>query len=190
MLPYVIVTKIACFYFFDLYRGMWRYTSISDLLNIIKAATASSLLITLFIAFKMRFIGYSRSVFFIDWFLTILFIAGFRLVVRFFFESLTREKSDKSMPQQFMSLSKRYPKNAKKLLIIGAGDCGEKIFREIHNNSSLPYLKVSVFWTTTATRLAGRSTECLFSVLSAKFGAAIKKVKADEALIAIPSATG
>ena len=52
MLPYVLLTKIASFYFFDLYRGMWRYTSISDLLNIIKAATASSLLIVAFIVFK------------------------------------------------------------------------------------------------------------------------------------------
>ena len=116
MLPYVIVTKIACLYFFDLYRGMWRYTSISDLLNIIKAATASSLLITIFIAFKMRFIGYPRSVFVIDWFLTILFIAGFRLLVRLFFERLAREKSEKSMPQQFMRLFKHYPKSVKRLL--------------------------------------------------------------------------
>ena len=67
MLPYVLITKITSFYYFDLYRGMWRYTSILDLLNIIKAATASSLLIVAFIVFKTRFIGYSRSVFLIDW---------------------------------------------------------------------------------------------------------------------------
>ena len=39
MLPYVLIAKIACFYYFDLYRGMWRYTSIADMLNIIKAST-------------------------------------------------------------------------------------------------------------------------------------------------------
>jgi len=34
ILPFVLIVKIVCFYFFDLYRGMWRYTSIADLLNI------------------------------------------------------------------------------------------------------------------------------------------------------------
>jgi FlaA1/EpsC-like NDP-sugar epimerase len=43
--PLLIAVKIATFYFFDLYRGMWRYTSITDLLNIIKATSISSLLI-------------------------------------------------------------------------------------------------------------------------------------------------
>jgi FlaA1/EpsC-like NDP-sugar epimerase len=189
MLPYVIVTKIACLYFFDLYRGMWRYTSISDLLNIIKAATASSLLITLFIAFKMRFIGYPRSVFIIDCFLTILFIAGFRLLVRLFFERLAREKSNKSMPQQFMSLFKRYPKSVKKLLIIGAGDCGEKILREIRDNSSLN-LKVIGFLDDNRNKIGRKIHGVPVLGLVSEISSAIKKVRADEALIALPSATG
>ena len=42
--PVIIVVKIVTFYFFDLYRGMWRYTSIADLLNIIKASGISSLI--------------------------------------------------------------------------------------------------------------------------------------------------
>jgi FlaA1/EpsC-like NDP-sugar epimerase len=189
MLPYVIVTKITCLCFFDLYRGMWRYTSISDLLNIIKAATASSLLITLFIAFKMRFIGYPRSVFIIDCFLTILFIAGFRLLVRLFFERLAREKSNKSMPQQFMSLFKRYPKSVKKLLIIGAGDCGEKILREIRDNSSLN-LKVIGFLDDNRNKIGRKIHGVPVLGLVSEISSAIKKVRADEALIALPSATG
>ena len=35
LLPFMLVVKLVIFYFFDLYRGMWRYTSISDLFNII-----------------------------------------------------------------------------------------------------------------------------------------------------------
>ena len=189
MLPYVIVTKIACLYFFDLYRGMWRYTSISDLLNIIKAATASSLLITIFIAFKIRFIGYPRSVFVIDWFLTILFIAGFRLLVRLFFERLAREKSEKSMPQQFLSLFKRYPKSVKKLLIIGAGDCGEKILREIRDNASLKFKAVG-FLDDNRNKIGRKIHGVPVLGLVSEISAAIKKVSADEALIALPSATG
>ena len=40
--PVVLFIKIVCFYYFDLFRGMWRYTSLADLLNIIKASSVSS----------------------------------------------------------------------------------------------------------------------------------------------------
>ena len=41
MLPWALLIKLVCFYYFGLYRGMWRYTSISDLINIIKASSKS-----------------------------------------------------------------------------------------------------------------------------------------------------
>ena len=189
MLPYVLITKIASFYFFDLYRGMWRYTSISDLLNIIKAATASSLLIVAFIVFKSRFIGYSRSVFLIDWFLTILFIAGLRLIVRLFFESYSSDESGQRTRPSLAGMLSHKRKNAKKLLIIGAGDCGEKIFREIHNNASLPYQIVG-FLDDNRNKVGRKIHGVPVLGRVGEIGAAIKKVKADEALIAIPSASG
>ena len=63
LLPIIVLTKIFAFYVFDLYRGMWRYTSIADLINIVKAASVSSLLIVGAILFSTRFIGFARSVF-------------------------------------------------------------------------------------------------------------------------------
>ena len=189
MLPYALLTKVACFYFFDLYRGMWRYTSISDLLNIFKATTASSLLIVAFIAFKTRFIGYSRSVLLIDWFLTILFIAGLRLVVRLFFESYSSDESGQRTRPSLVGMLSRKRKNAKKLLIIGAGDCGEKIFREIQNNTSLPYQTVG-FLDDNRNKIGRKIHGVPVLGLISEIGAAVKKVNADEVLIAIPSATG
>ena len=189
MVPYALLTKVACFFFFDLYRGMWRYTSISDLLNVIKAATLSSLLIATFIAFKTRFIGYSRSVILIDWFLTILFIAGFRLVVRLFFESFTADQSGHRPRPSLKGILSRHRKNAKRLLIVGAGDCGEKIFREIHINASLPYQIVG-FLDDNRNKLGRKIHGVPVLGRIDEIDAAIKKVKADEALIAIPSASG
>ena len=66
LLPVVILTKAALFHFFDLYRGMWRYTSINDLLNIIKAAVTSSLVLISGVLLITHFQGFSRSVFLID----------------------------------------------------------------------------------------------------------------------------
>jgi FlaA1/EpsC-like NDP-sugar epimerase len=189
IIPYAVLTKIACFYLFDLYRGMWRYTSISDLFNIIKAASVSSLLIVTFIGFKTRFIGYSRSVFLIDWLLTILFIAGFRLAVRLFFESFTSGESGHRARPSFKGILSRKRKNAKKLLIIGAGDCGEKIFREIYNNTSLPYQIVG-FLDDNRNKVGRKIHGVPVLGRIAEIETAIKKVKADEALLAIPSASG
>jgi len=70
-LPLVVLIKIVCLYFFDLYQGMWRYTSITDLFNIIKAAGVSSLLIVSLLLFSHGFTGFARSVFIIDGVLTI-----------------------------------------------------------------------------------------------------------------------
>ncbi|MCX7635400.1 MAG: hypothetical protein N2Z74_06605, partial [Syntrophales bacterium] len=38
VLPFIVAVKLVCFYLFGLYRGMWRYTSIDDLVNVLKAA--------------------------------------------------------------------------------------------------------------------------------------------------------
>ncbi|MBW2590008.1 MAG: polysaccharide biosynthesis protein, partial [Deltaproteobacteria bacterium] len=170
-------------------RGMWRYTSIADLLNIIKATIVSTLLILAFILFQYRFIGYSRSIFLIDWFLTILFISGFRLCVRLFFEQFSK---DQPSPSDFISIfrirSKR-KKGRKNLIIIGAGNCGEKIYREIHDNSALKY-KIVGFLDDSRSKI-GRTIHGV-PVLGRIDNIIIltKKVKADEVLIAIPSARG
>jgi len=37
----IIICKLMVFYFFNLYRGMWRYSGMIDLINVIKAAFIS-----------------------------------------------------------------------------------------------------------------------------------------------------
>ncbi|NQS99610.1 MAG: hypothetical protein HQ595_00875, partial [Candidatus Omnitrophica bacterium] len=59
-LPWLIAARLACFYYFGLYQGIWRYISIKDLLAIFKAATTSSVLTILFLTLFFRFQQYSR----------------------------------------------------------------------------------------------------------------------------------
>ena len=189
MLPWVLLTKLSCFYYFGLYRGMWRYTSISDLLKIIKASTIATVVIVSFILFKSRFIGYSRSIFLLDWCLTILLICGFRLGVRLFFEHFSKEEPT---PTNFLSAFKFFAKSKKEnknLIIIGAGDCGEKIYREIHDNASLRYNVVGFL--DDNQKKTGRTIHGI-PILGRidEIEAVIKKVDADVGLIAIPSAKG
>ncbi|MFW6081894.1 MAG: polysaccharide biosynthesis protein, partial [Desulfosalsimonas sp.] len=138
-LPVAIIVKLALFYFFDLYHGMWRYTSIADLVNIIKASFASTLVIIFILLLVNRFAGYSRSVFIIDLLLTVILISGFRVAVRFYFESITEGMKPGEVMKNILGRLINAPGDQKKLLILGAGDSGEKMFREIRDNAHLKY---------------------------------------------------
>jgi FlaA1/EpsC-like NDP-sugar epimerase len=188
ILPFLLATRISCFYIFDLYRGMWRYTSIADLLNTIKAASASTLLVVCFILFRYHFIGYSRSIFLIDWSFTILFISGFRLGVRLYFESTGQGKSWLNTIRSFLGPLKTKISGSKNLLIIGAGDCGEKIYREIRDNASLQYNTVG-FLDDNPVKIGNKIHGIPILGKIADIKLISDRAVADEALIAIPSAT-
>ena len=81
---WIVPLKLVCFYFFGLYNGMWRYTGIYDLENLIKACVISSGIIVFILVLKVRFVGFPRSVFAIDLVLTFLFLSGVRVGLRLF----------------------------------------------------------------------------------------------------------
>jgi FlaA1/EpsC-like NDP-sugar epimerase len=139
VLPLVVVIKILIFSFFDLYKGMWRYTSIGDLFNIIKSTSVSSVLIVSLILFSHDFAGFSRSIPIIDWFLTIIFISGCRLAIRLYFSPDFMGSSIGAIVRRFLTGRRERKDRSKNILIIGAGDCGEMIYREIRDNASLHY---------------------------------------------------
>jgi len=187
ILPLVILIKLAAFYFFDLYAGMWRFTSIADLFNIIKAASVTSLIIVSMVLLRTRFDGFSRSVFLIDWCFTILFTSGFRLAVRFYFEAGNENQSwIDSLRSIYRPLKRKIP-DCKKLLVIGAGNCGEKIYREIRDNARLTY-NVIGFLDDDLVKIGKKihGTPVLGTIKEIK--SITKKYQADELLIAIPSA--
>jgi FlaA1/EpsC-like NDP-sugar epimerase len=189
ILPFVMIIKIVCFYFFDLYRGMWRYTSIADLLNIIKASSVSSLVIICLILFShSRFIGFPRSVFVMDWCFTVLLISGYRLCIRLYFERMSNDKTSSIPTRQVLTMFFRKMAETKRLLIIGAGNGGEKIYREIQDNARLQYTVVGFL--DDDLNKVGKTIHgipVLGQISDIKKIA--KKLDADETLIAIPSAT-
>jgi FlaA1/EpsC-like NDP-sugar epimerase len=139
MLPLIIIIKILSFYYFDLYQGMWRYTSVSDLIGLLKACSASSLVIVTMTLFVVGFSGISRSIFIIDWGLTLFLVAGTRLLIRLYFWLGAGDDTASLGLSGYFTNLRRQRREGKRLLIIGAGDCGEKICREIHDNPHLGY---------------------------------------------------
>ena len=118
--------KLPIFYLMGLYNGMWRYTGLRDLQNIIKAVLLSSATIVSIMLFVNRFQGFSRAVFIMDAIICLLFLCTSRISIRF-------------LLQHTRSRQKERPKRKKRLLLIGAGDAAEKAVREIADNPTLPY---------------------------------------------------
>ena len=116
-LPMVLVIRTAVFYKYGLYRSVWKYTSVSDVVRVIKAVTTGSVIILTAVVLLYRFVAFPRTLFVIEYFLLTLLILGARFSLRLFHE-IGKEARD--------GVVTRYG-------IIGAGDYGERLAREIKN---------------------------------------------------------
>ena len=107
-----------------LYKGIWRYASINDLINIIKATsmTIAAFLILMFAVTRLE--NFPRSVLFINWFVLIISLSGSRAIYRlykdkkFFLKDISNDES--SIP----------------VLLIGATDRAELFIREMNRNNN------------------------------------------------------
>ena len=125
-LPVLVVVRLAAFLLFGVYRGIWRYTSIDDLMAFAKAVVAGSIVSMLIVLFKFRFQGFSRTIFVIDALVMLMLLAGSRVAFRFFRQILPAVNMDKG----------------RRVLIYGAGDAGELLLRELLNNRELSYAPI------------------------------------------------
>jgi FlaA1/EpsC-like NDP-sugar epimerase len=128
LLLFVLLVKLPVFGLFKQYRGWWRYVSISDLLGILRASLVSTLIIVaiwfvviLQVPAVRRMLppgiaAVSQGVFMADLFGTILLPAGLRMLTRLYHEEFRTTEGRRLI----------------RFLIIGAGDAGEALLREIH----------------------------------------------------------
>jgi UDP-GlcNAc:undecaprenyl-phosphate GlcNAc-1-phosphate transferase len=125
-LPVLVFVKMAAFLVMGVYRGIWRYTGLDDLIVFAKAVVLSSVLSVIAVLFAFRFEGFSRTVFLIDGVLMFMFLAGSRMAFRLFRQVIPIAKSAEG----------------RRVLIYGAGDGGELLLRELLNNRGLKYSPV------------------------------------------------
>jgi len=137
LLTLSIPIKLVMFFCFGLYRGMWRYTDIRDFWRLFQACLVSSLLLMTAVLFLTRFEGYPRSVFVMDLILTFVLCGGLRVFIRTIYRQRDNLKVKGLLSRQALTGSMRRPLSD--VLIIGAGDAGEKILREVIENPELTY---------------------------------------------------
>ena len=94
VLPEILLVQTAVFWFLGLYRGLWRFASIPDLWNIIKAAVLGTLLSALVLFIQLRLQGVPRSILVLYPVFLILLLGGPRLGYRLWKDrSLSRFRS-------------------------------------------------------------------------------------------------
>ncbi len=183
LLPLLAVVKLACFFSFRLYRGMWRYTSLPDLMNVLKAVTAASLLVVGYLVVVHRFAGYSRSVFLLDWVFTAALVAGLRIGIR-----MVYGLGMVHLPAMLRSAA---PGPQRRVVLLGAGEAGEKMVREVKGSPRSGLSIAAIFDDDPATKGRLLHGVPVFSPIAAlPAWVASGEAPVSEALIAIPDLSG
>jgi len=170
--PLLLAARMGTFYSYGLYRGMWRYVSVRDILDILKAVSLSS---ALFASGMLLFFGHGfpRSVLLIDWMICISLVGGARLAIRVFRES-----------------SRGYQgPDGKRTIIVGAGNAGEMLVREIGKSLTLNY-EILGFVDDDPAKQKGRIHKIEVLGKIDDLPEICRAQQPDEIIIAIPSATG
>lgn len=183
VLPILVLIKVVCFLSLGVYRGLWRYTGLNDMVRLLWAVGTSSLLCVALMSHLTGFKGFSRGVFVLDGGMTFLFAGGLRVIIRMAYQRMTGTRGAAPASPDKEGAQRR------SVLIIGAGDAGEKTVREILDNPKLPY-KITGFLDDDRVK-KGRTIHgipVLGSVTDLPWIVETKGV--EEVFIAIPTASG
>ncbi len=181
MIGVALIVKPVVYYFFGLYRRLWLYASMQEMLLIAAAVTfASAVLALVMLAFYMLNIvdGYVRSVFVIDWLLSLFAVGGLRFSLR-----LIAEKQQNNMNGAGGA------SRAKRVLIVGAGDAGAMVVKELLKNPQLNLIPVG-FLDDNPTKLKQQIHGVPIVGTITDMTRVLDRLHVNEVIIAIPSAPG
>lgn len=119
-LPVVVVIQLGFYQVFGLYRGVWRFASMPDLVRIFKAVLAAMVGIVIGLFFYNRLHGTPRSVILMYGLLQIMLLGGSRFVFRWF--------------KDYVGIAP-----GKRVLIVGAGTAGESLVRDLRRHNQSEY---------------------------------------------------
>ncbi|WP_133512154.1 polysaccharide biosynthesis protein [Candidatus Thiosymbion oneisti] len=169
-LPLVLLIQASVFWVFGLYRGIWRFASLPDLMRIAKAVLAGTALIffALFIFDRMQ--GVPRSLPLLYLGLQMLLLAGPRLLYR-------------RLKDHRLALH-----DAQRVLIVGAGRAGEMLVRDMLRDPQPAYLPVA-FVDDKSRRRGSELHGIPIRGATAEIPELVVRLSVDLILLAIPSAS-
>jgi FlaA1/EpsC-like NDP-sugar epimerase len=178
MLIVALIMKPSVYYLFGLYRRLWEYASIRELKLIAVAVTTASIILSVIVSvtsFIMRSWEFSRGFLVIDWLLSLLAVGGIRFSYRIIMES--------------RSTSQQSENRLRRVMVVGAGDAGALVVREMQRNPQANLKPVGFVDDDPAKQKQEIHGTPVVGKLS-ELARLIESKKADEVIIAIPSAPG
>ncbi|MEO8356750.1 MAG: nucleoside-diphosphate sugar epimerase/dehydratase [Chloroflexota bacterium] len=178
MCAVALIIKIPVYYFFGLYRRLWMYASTGELRLITVAVTTASVLtsgvMAVLIVTGRVLPGMPRTALGIDWLLSLILIGGSRFALRILSEQ---------------TLAVRPAGSGKRALVIGAGDAGALVVRELQKSSQLNLTPIGFLDDDPAKQKHAIYGVTVIGTVS-DLPSIIDLHRVNEVIIAIPSAPG
>jgi len=178
MLVVALIIKPLVYYRFGLYRRLWAYASIHELKLIAIAVTTASIIVSIIVSLISTLMvakDFSRLVLVIDWILSLLAVGGLRFSYRIISESQLTSRGIKT--------------RLRRVLIAGAGDAGALVVREMQRNPQANLSPIGFVDDDPAKQKQEIHGTPVIGKLD-ELAHLIDLKKADEVIIAIPSAPG
>ena len=172
LIPLFTLVGLAFLLALKLYNRVWEYASIGEMFAILRATTFS-MGISILIIYLFSLPHLPRSVYILSWVLMNIFIGASRLSWRVFRGSCLNGKNS----------------DARRVLIVGAGDAGNMLVREIQNNAQLK-LKAVGFIDDDRSKIHKILHNVPVLGTNRKIPIVVKELEIDEIIIAMPSVSG
>ena len=160
-----------------LFHGLWRYSGMRDLTQLVKAVTFSTAAFVVALAFISHF-TFPRTVIVLEWLLSITLVGGLRFSIR-----TVREVAVQSAGAPTNGVASR------RILVLGAGDAGEMLMRDIMRAHRRRYHAVGFLDDSPLKQGASIHGVPVLGPLSLTPEIATRE-KVDEIILAIPSLRG
>ncbi|HAJ35390.1 MAG TPA: polysaccharide biosynthesis protein, partial [Chloroflexi bacterium] len=180
----VPLVRLPTYFGFRLYNRMWRYASIVEMKMIVAASLVSAAIIFAVNFGLLPFLGIaymtSRSVWFLEGLLSLGFLASSRFVLRLI--------QERYRPHELAQV-RAFIQNPTRLLIVGAGDAGAMVLRELQSNRA-PGIEVIGFVDDDPAKrkLSVNSVPVLGNRTA--IPDLVKRHRIDQIIIAMPTAAG
>lgn len=176
LIPIVLAVKLTLYWHYGCFRGWWRYVSMPDLVQLVKANLIASLIFVVYAVAVYRLDLIPRTVLLLDGVLCFMFLGGVRFATRAFRE-------------HYLPIRKGTELKQTRVLVVGAGDAGQLIAREIRSNQQLDLGVIGFLDDDPVKR---RGTFQGVAVLGGcdQLSHVVISSQVDEVIIALPSATG
>ena len=170
-----ILITLVVYYVFKLYKSMWRYASIIEVRRLLLAVYCSDFLRMLLYVFVLK-VELPRSWYFLEPCMLLILSS----TLRFLYRGMRSMKNDNPIFEQ--------DKHLINVMIIGAGEAGNMLLREIKRSSHLP-MRVVCFIDDDPLKQGYYMNDVPIVGNRNSIGEMVKKYEVDEIYIALPSAS-